>query len=187
MLVFREVGQTQQRLLQNAAGLAGPHHADGQVGEALGMVRQRVRQGRARLDLVPDGGQYFLESRILLLLQKSAKRPDQGKLGLGERGHLPQEVHHFLVFDFAALLGQLDPDRRLRGGVAFVELGDENMLGLQLRFRFGKAIADKRAVGRLALGVQTFIGKRGHGAFGMACLPARGAEGKSSLRPREKA
>ena len=89
MLVFREIGQAQERLLQDAAGLARPYHADRQIGETLGMVSQSVGQSGAGLDFVLYGLENFLEGRIVLLFKKGSQRPHQGKLGLSQRRHLP--------------------------------------------------------------------------------------------------
>jgi hypothetical protein len=93
------VGDLAHRDVEEAAGLAGPAHADHQWGEDGGVAGEGRRQAVAGLDVLLDVAQHLAELDVVGLVGHDRERAEHGQAGVDHRGELAREDREVLGLD----------------------------------------------------------------------------------------
>ena len=123
------VGDPDQRLVQDAAGLAGLDHRHVEVVEDLGVAAQRVGEREARLHVLAHLDPDVAQLVVLGLLLDHVQRAQQRHAGLHHRRQLARGDHELVGLD--ALEAGEDVARV--GGLLLLDVDDDQALGAQLR------------------------------------------------------
>ena len=96
-----EVGQALEDRLERTAGLAGLDHVAVEPVERLGVLGERLGEGRAALDVLDDVAQRVLEHARLALALEDLEAPQDRQAGVLERRELAGERAELLGRDLA--------------------------------------------------------------------------------------
>ncbi len=98
-LLLDRVGQAQQHAVERTADLTGAHHRDVEAVERLRVLRHRLRERRALLDVHPDLVDDLGERLALGLLGEDVERAQQREAGVDHRRELAREDRDVLQLD----------------------------------------------------------------------------------------
>src|SRR5262249_36839455 len=99
--LFLELREGLEDDFDGAAGLAGLDHVHVEAVEALGVLAERLAQGRAGLDVVDDVDEGVLEHAGTHLVLEDLEAAEDGQAGVLQRRELAREGHEHLVVDAA--------------------------------------------------------------------------------------
>ena len=99
--LFNVGRQTLENRIQDTARLTGGDHVRVEIVERLGMLAQRVRERRTRLNILTDLEQDLLERTVLLLRAKNLKALHQRKTGVDHHRELTGEDRDLFPGDTA--------------------------------------------------------------------------------------
>ena len=133
--VLQVGGEPGENLREQAALLAGVHHAVVEALEGLGMLHQRRREVVAALDPRADVADDIAHDLVVRLLGQPLEGTHDGDARVNHRGELAGEHHQVLQWDRAAGGLALLPAGLLDGDdeeVAVQQIGNGILLGVGL-------------------------------------------------------